>query len=149
MGAFKSFKIGDYFMFIDGKAELEELLKQYSSGEREISSEDYTGSEAELGMYAYFNLFTAASDGETYLAANTKLNKKQSNSSDQHLQLSFESALGKSLILTWNLKKILNLTTNYSKTVRELTELGKSLLLTWREHNNLDLQKGTSLEDIN
>jgi len=65
------------------------------------------------------------------------------------LQLSFESALGKSLILTWNLKKILNLTTNYSKTVRELTELGKSLLLTWREHNNLDLQKGTSLEDIN
>jgi len=40
LGAFKSFKIGDYFMFIDGKAELEELLKQYSSGEREISSED-------------------------------------------------------------------------------------------------------------
>ena len=32
--------------------------------------------------------------------------------------------------------------------VRELTEFGKSLLLIWREHNNLDLQKGTKLEDI-
>jgi hypothetical protein len=28
------------------------------------------------------------------------------------------------------------------------TELGKSLLLIGREHNNLDLQKGTSSEDI-
>ncbi|RZD31823.1 MAG: hypothetical protein CXT77_01525 [uncultured DHVE6 group euryarchaeote] len=114
------------------------LLKQYDSGEKEISVEDYTGSEAELGIYSYLNLFTAASDGETYLAPNTRLRRKGSS----------ESVLGKNVLFTWNLNKILNLTTNYSKTVRELTELGKSLLLIWRAHNNLDLQKGTSLEDI-
>jgi hypothetical protein len=125
-------------MFVEGKTELEDLLKQYNSGEREISVEDYTRSEAEIGIYAYLNLFTAASDGETYLAPNTRLLRKGSP----------DSALGKSLSFTWNLKKILNLTTNYSKTVRELTELGKDLILTWREYNNLDLQKGTSLEDI-
>ncbi len=138
MGAFKSFKIGDYCMFVEGKTELEELLKQYDSGEREISVEDYTGSEAEVGIYAYLNLFTAASDGETYLAPNTRLRRKGSS----------ESSLGQNILFTWNLKKILNLTGNYSKTVRELTDFGKSLLLTWREHNNLDLQRGTSLEDI-
>jgi len=126
-------------MIVEGKPELEKLLKQYDSGEREISAKDYTGSEAEVGIYSYLNLFTVASDGETYLAANTKLQRN----------LSLEVSLGKSLNFTWSLKKILNLTANYSKRVRELTELGRDLLLTWREHNNLDLQKGTSLEDIN
>ena len=72
------------------------------------------------------------------MAPNTRLRRKGSS----------ESALGQNILFTWNLKKILNLTTNYSKTVRELTEFGKSLLLIWREHNNLDLQKGTKLEDI-
>ncbi len=138
MGAFKSFKIRDYKMSVSGKSELEELLKQYSSGEREISTEDYTGSEAEMGMYAYLNLFTAASDGETYLAATTKVRRNNS----------YDIATGRSLNFTWNLKKILNLTTDYSKTVRQLTDFAKELLLVWREHNNLDLQKGTSLEDI-
>ena len=125
-------------MHVKGKKDLEELLKQYRFEGKEISSDDYTGSEAEVGVYAYLNLFTAASDGSTYLAANTKVNRAQSS----------EVATGRGLSFGWNLKKVISLTYNYSRTVRTLSDLGKELLLVWREHNNLDLQRGTSLEDI-
>ena len=136
---FKSFKIRDYWMHVEGKSELEKLLKQYRFEEREISPDDYTESEAEIGIYAYLNLFTAASDGSTYLAANTKVNRARSS----------EIATGRGLSFGWSLKKVVSLTYNYSRTVRKLSDLGKDLLLVWREHNNLDLQKGTKLEDIN
>jgi len=126
-------------MHVKGKKDLEELLKQYRFEERKISPDDYTGSEAEVGVYAYLNMFTAASDGSTYLAANTKVNRNRFS----------EVATGRSLSFGWRLKNVISLTYNYSRTVRKLSDLGKDLLLVWREHNGLDLERGTKLEDIN
>ncbi len=123
-------------MIIAGKAELEALLKSYLMGSREISSEDYTNSEAEVRMYAYLNLFSAVSDGETYVVSNTKVRRGNQN-----------AVYGRNLIFALKNKEII-LTEDYTLKTRRLTDFGKELLLVWREHNKLDLQKGTSLEDI-
>jgi|TARA_Y100000310_G_scaffold151105_1_gene150619 hypothetical protein len=124
-------------MHVNGKKDLEELFKQYRFEEREISPDDYTGSEAEVGVYAYLNLFTATSDGSTYLAANTKVKRNQSS----------EVATGRSLAFSWRLNEVIILMYDYSQTARILSDFGKELLLAWREHNNIHLQKGTRLED--
>jgi len=126
-------------MSFKGKKDLEKLLKQYRFEEREISPEDYTGSDAEIGLYAYLNLFTVVSDGSTYVASTSKIMRSEPRR---------EVAIGRSVSFSWTLKKVLNMTYSFTTGSRKLSDLGKDLLLVWREHNNLDLQKGTSLEDI-
>jgi len=125
-------------MSISGKKDLEKLLRQYRYEEKEISINDYTDSEAEVGLYAYLNLFTVVSDGSTYVVSTNKINR--------NLQ-STEVSNGRSISFGWTLKG-LALTYNFTTGSRNLSELGKDLLLVWREHNGLDLERGTKLEDI-
>jgi hypothetical protein len=126
-------------MFVEGMSELEELLRNYDSGSKELSHEDYTGSEAENSLYDYLNLFKCISDGETYVLS-TKKQKR-------HLKTP-SCAYGYSINFSFRTRD-LTLTDKFTTGSRKLSDFGKEVLLFWREHNNLDLQRGTKLEDIN